>query len=62
MERRMMEEELQRMKEAAESDPSTVVQPPEPSPRLKKWKAARMRGETYINVDVAEVASKIVSS
>ena len=58
----MMEEQLERMKEAAESNPSSAVEPPEPPPRHKKWKAVRMRGDTYINADVAEVASKIVSS
>ncbi|KAI9090417.1 hypothetical protein K1719_028752 [Acacia pycnantha] len=28
-------------------------------PRHQKWKAARMKGDKYINADVAEVASKI---
>ncbi|KAI9086568.1 hypothetical protein K1719_031429 [Acacia pycnantha] len=54
-----MEEELERMKEAAQSDPSIIVQAPDCPPRHKKWKAARMKGDKYINVDVAEVASKI---
>ncbi|KAI9095435.1 hypothetical protein K1719_026469 [Acacia pycnantha] len=40
----MMEEELQRMKEASQSDPSTAIQAPQRPPRHKKWKAARMKG------------------
>ncbi|KAI9113062.1 hypothetical protein K1719_015994 [Acacia pycnantha] len=55
----MMEEELQRMKEASQSDPSTAIQAPQRPPRHKKWKAARMKGDKYINEDVAAVASKI---
>ncbi|KAI9094792.1 hypothetical protein K1719_026598 [Acacia pycnantha] len=55
----MMEEELERMKEASQADPSIVVQPPARSPRHQKWKAARMKGDKYINADVAEVALKI---
>ncbi|KAI9082817.1 hypothetical protein K1719_035147 [Acacia pycnantha] len=55
----MMEEELERMKEASQVDPSIVVQPPARPPRHQKWKAARMNGDKYINADVAEVASKI---
>ncbi|KAI9091649.1 hypothetical protein K1719_028092 [Acacia pycnantha] len=57
----MMEEELQRMKEASQSDPSTAIQAPQHPPRHKKWKAARMKGDKYINEDVAAVASKIDS-
>ncbi|KAI9120988.1 hypothetical protein K1719_008021 [Acacia pycnantha] len=57
----MMEEELQRMKEASQSDPSTAIQAPQRPPRHKKWKAARMKGDKYINEDVAAVASKIDS-
>ncbi|KAI9079579.1 hypothetical protein K1719_038483 [Acacia pycnantha] len=56
----MMEEELQRMKEASQSDPSTAIQAPQRPPRHKKWKAARMKGDKYINEDVAAVASKII--
>ncbi|KAI9092063.1 hypothetical protein K1719_027998 [Acacia pycnantha] len=59
LERKMMEEELERMKEASQADPSIVVQPPARPPRHQKWKAARMKGDKYINADVAEVASKI---
>ncbi|KAI9117776.1 hypothetical protein K1719_011191 [Acacia pycnantha] len=55
----MMEEELQRLKEASQSDPSTAIQAPQRPPRHKKWKAARMKGDKYINEDVAAVASKI---
>ncbi|KAI9080811.1 hypothetical protein K1719_037213 [Acacia pycnantha] len=51
-----MEEELHRMKEAAQANPSIVIQAP---PRHQKWKAARIKGDKYINEDVAEVASKI---
>ncbi|KAI9100329.1 hypothetical protein K1719_024547 [Acacia pycnantha] len=47
------------MKEAAQSDPSIIVQAPDCPPRHKKWKAARMKGDKYINADVAEVALKI---
>ncbi|KAI9126268.1 hypothetical protein K1719_002689 [Acacia pycnantha] len=57
----MMEEELQRLKEASQSDPSTAIQAPQRPPRHKKWKAARMKGDKYINEDVAAVASKIDS-
>ncbi|KAI9123432.1 hypothetical protein K1719_004732 [Acacia pycnantha] len=57
----MMEEELQRMKEASQSDPSTAIQAPQRPLRHKKWKAARMKGDKYINEDVATVASKIDS-
>ncbi|KAI9071278.1 hypothetical protein K1719_046753 [Acacia pycnantha] len=59
LERKMMEEELERMKEASQADPSIVVQPPARPPRHQKWKAARMKGDKYINADVAEVTSKI---
>ncbi|KAI9085092.1 hypothetical protein K1719_032908 [Acacia pycnantha] len=55
----MMEEELERMKEASQADPSIVIQAPA---RHQKWKAARMKGDKYINEDVAEVASKIAGS
>ncbi|KAI9072254.1 hypothetical protein K1719_045782 [Acacia pycnantha] len=57
----MMEEELERMKEAFQADPSNVVQPPARPPRHQKWKAARMKGDKYVNADVAEVADKIDS-
>ncbi|KAI9111008.1 hypothetical protein K1719_017883 [Acacia pycnantha] len=57
----MMVEELQRMKEASQADPSTAIQAPQRPPRHKKWKAARMKGDKYINEDVAAVASKIDS-
>ncbi|KAI9085573.1 hypothetical protein K1719_032416 [Acacia pycnantha] len=59
LERKMMEEELERMKEASQADPSIVVQPPARPPRHQKWKAVRMKGDKYINADVAEVSSKI---
>ncbi|KAI9107883.1 hypothetical protein K1719_021219 [Acacia pycnantha] len=55
----MMEEDLEQMKEASQADPSIVVQPPACPPRHQKWKAARMKGDKYVNADVAEVASKI---
>ncbi|KAI9114535.1 hypothetical protein K1719_014233 [Acacia pycnantha] len=55
----MMEEELEQMKEASQTDPSIVVQPPARPPHHQKLKAARMKGDKYINADVAEVASKI---
>ncbi|KAI9111244.1 hypothetical protein K1719_017855 [Acacia pycnantha] len=55
----MMEKELERMKEASQADPSIVVHAPARPPRHQKWKAARMKGDKYINEDVAEVASKI---
>ncbi|KAI9108559.1 hypothetical protein K1719_020443 [Acacia pycnantha] len=48
-----MEEELERMKEVARSDPSIIFQAPDRPPRHKKWKAVRMKGEKYINADVA---------
>ncbi|KAI9107383.1 hypothetical protein K1719_021420 [Acacia pycnantha] len=54
----MMEEELERMKEASRADPSIVVQP-RPSSSSPKWKVARMKGDKYVNADVSEVASKI---
>ncbi|KAI9079598.1 hypothetical protein K1719_038425 [Acacia pycnantha] len=37
----MMEEELERMKEASQADPSIVVQPPARPPRHQKWKASQ---------------------
>ncbi|KAI9118678.1 hypothetical protein K1719_010123 [Acacia pycnantha] len=46
------------MKEASQADPSIVVQPPARPPRHQKWKVARMKGDKYVNADVAEVASK----
>ncbi|KAI9094800.1 hypothetical protein K1719_026606 [Acacia pycnantha] len=61
LERKMMEEELERMKEASQTDPSIVVQPPARPPRHQKWKAARMKGDKYVNADVVEVAHKIDS-
>ncbi|KAI9100901.1 hypothetical protein K1719_024025 [Acacia pycnantha] len=57
----MMEEELQRMKEASQSDPSTAIQAPGVLLVTKNGKAARMKGDKYINEDVAAVASKIDS-
>ncbi|KAI9077517.1 hypothetical protein K1719_040539 [Acacia pycnantha] len=39
----MMEEELQRMKEASQADPSIVIQALERPPRHKNWKAVRMK-------------------
>ncbi|KAI9074952.1 hypothetical protein K1719_043082 [Acacia pycnantha] len=54
----MMEEELDRMKEASCADPSIVVQP-RPSSSSPKMENARMKGDKYVNADVAEVASKI---
>ncbi|KAI9084676.1 hypothetical protein K1719_033320 [Acacia pycnantha] len=47
------------MKEATQANPSIVIQTPDRPPPHKKWKAARMKGDKYINEDVAEVASKI---
>ncbi|KAI9121784.1 hypothetical protein K1719_007174 [Acacia pycnantha] len=47
------------MKEAAQANPSIVIQAPDRPPHHKKWKAERMKGDKYINEDVAEVASKI---
>ncbi|KAI9100254.1 hypothetical protein K1719_024472 [Acacia pycnantha] len=55
----MMEEELRRMKEASQSDPSICYPGPPASSSSQKWKAARMKGDKYINEDVAAVASKI---
>ncbi|KAI9085161.1 hypothetical protein K1719_032872 [Acacia pycnantha] len=57
----MMEAELARTKEASQADPSIVVQPPTRPSRHQKWKATRMKGDKYINANVAEVASKIDS-
>ncbi|KAI9094482.1 hypothetical protein K1719_026707 [Acacia pycnantha] len=57
----MMEAELARTKEASQANPSIVVQPLDRPPRHQKWKAARMKGDKYINADVVEVASKIDS-
>ena len=62
LERKMMAEELEKLKEAATSDPTVVVQPPPPPPRHKKWKAGRLKGGKYVNPTVAEVAARIVSS
>lgn len=62
LERKMMADELEKRKEAAKSDPSTVVQAPDRPPRYEKWKAARLKGDKYINPVVAEVAARIVSS
>ncbi|KAI9121819.1 hypothetical protein K1719_007209 [Acacia pycnantha] len=56
----MMEEESAIMKEASQSDPSIAIQPPASS-SSQKWKAARMKGDKYINEDVVAVASKIDS-
>ena len=61
LERKLMEEESQRMKEAAQSDPSVVVQEPKRPPRHQKWKAARVKGSQYVNLAAAEVAARIVS-
>ncbi|KAI9111672.1 hypothetical protein K1719_017362 [Acacia pycnantha] len=47
-----MEEELEKMKEAAKSDPSTTVQALDPPPRYKKWKAVRIKDGKYINANV----------
>ncbi|KAI9094823.1 hypothetical protein K1719_026629 [Acacia pycnantha] len=57
-----MQEELERMKEASQDDPSIVVQPPSRPPRRQKWKAARMKGDKYVNADVAEDALEQQSS
>lgn len=62
LQRKMMAEELERMKEAARSDPNIVVQEPAPPPRHQKWKAARMKAGKYVNPSVAAVAGRIVSS
>ncbi|KAI9128869.1 hypothetical protein K1719_000352 [Acacia pycnantha] len=59
LERRMMANELEKRKEASISDPSIVVQAPDPPPRYEKWKATRFKGDKYINPVVAEVAAKI---
>ncbi|KAI9072206.1 hypothetical protein K1719_045834 [Acacia pycnantha] len=56
-----MTNELEKRKEAAKSDPSIVVQSPDPPPRYEKWKVARLKGDKYINPVVAEVAAKIDS-
>ncbi|KAI9112593.1 hypothetical protein K1719_016516 [Acacia pycnantha] len=61
LERRIMTNELEKRKEAAKSDPSIVVQSPDPPPRYEKWKVARLKGDKYINPVVAEVAAKIDS-
>ncbi|KAI9081632.1 hypothetical protein K1719_036368 [Acacia pycnantha] len=42
------------MKEASCTDPSIVVQPPCPSSSSPKWKVMRMKGDKYVNADVAE--------
>ncbi|KAI9074344.1 hypothetical protein K1719_043716 [Acacia pycnantha] len=55
----MMAEELEKRKEVAKSDPSIIVQAPDPPLRYQKWKAARLKGDKYINPVVAEVAAKI---
>ncbi|KAI9111948.1 hypothetical protein K1719_017638 [Acacia pycnantha] len=52
LERRLMEEELEKMKEDAKSDPSITCPCPEPPPRYKKWKAARIKDGKYVNPDV----------
>ncbi|KAI9078150.1 hypothetical protein K1719_039918 [Acacia pycnantha] len=57
----MMEEELQRMKEASQSDPSNAIQAPQRPPRHKKWKAARMKGTNTSMKMFFAVASKIDS-
>ncbi|KAI9075066.1 hypothetical protein K1719_042964 [Acacia pycnantha] len=59
---RMIAEELEKRKEAAKSDPSIIVQAPDPHPRYQKWKAVRLKGDKYINPMVVEVAAKIASS
>ncbi|KAK4265450.1 hypothetical protein QN277_026502 [Acacia crassicarpa] len=59
LERRMMEEELEKMKEVAKLDSGIIVQAPDPPPRHKKWKFGRLKGDKYINPVVAEVAIKI---
>ncbi|KAI9075419.1 hypothetical protein K1719_042614 [Acacia pycnantha] len=41
LERKMMEEELQRMKEASQSDPFNAIRAPKCPPRHKKWKVMR---------------------
>ncbi|KAI9081222.1 hypothetical protein K1719_036794 [Acacia pycnantha] len=47
MEQKMMEEDLEQMKEDSQADPSIVVQPPARPPRHQKWTAARMKGDKY---------------
>ena len=58
----MMDEELEKMKEATKSDPSIIVQASDRPLRHKKWKVARLKGDKYINLVVAEVAARIVNS
>ncbi|KAI9116596.1 hypothetical protein K1719_012254 [Acacia pycnantha] len=57
--RKIMKEELEKMKEAAKSDPNIVIQTPAPPPRHQKWKVRRVKGGKYINTVVAEVAERI---
>ncbi|KAI9126092.1 hypothetical protein K1719_003510 [Acacia pycnantha] len=59
LERRMMEEELEKMKDVAQSDLDIIAQVSDPPPRHKKWKVGRLKGDKYINPVVAEVAIKI---
>ncbi|KAI9110925.1 hypothetical protein K1719_018045 [Acacia pycnantha] len=54
----MMEEELQRMKEASQSDPSIAIQAPGVL-LVTKMESCEDEGDKYINEDVAAVASKI---
>ena len=62
LEKKIIQVDLQKLEEAAKSNPSIVVQAPPPPPRHRIWKEMRMKGGKFINLVVEEVAAKIVSS
>lgn len=61
LEERIMQDKLKKAREASQSDPALIVDPPSPLTRHEKWKRARQKksGE-YTSEDARLVAEKIV--
>lgn len=62
LEERIMQDKLKKAREASQSDPALIVDPPSPLTRHEKWKRARQKksGE-YTSEDARLVAEKIDS-
>ncbi|KAI9083011.1 hypothetical protein K1719_035026 [Acacia pycnantha] len=60
LERKLMQEDLQKLQEAAKVDPTIVVRTPPPPPHHRKWKEGRRnKGGGFINTTVEGVVTKI---
>ena len=62
LEKKIMQDDLKKLEEAAKSNPNIVVQALTQPPHHRKWKEGRKKGGGFVNTTIEGIVTKIVSS